>query len=105
MSAVSRMARGKKPTAYVVEARYNYEPGYTVKVFLREEAALEFAAACGAYAKSRPECPADIEDSPENDAAFEKYWRASQRWSKRHPAGEHASNADEFAVVGVELVV
>ena len=91
---------------YLVLACYCYEGSDAVKAYADEAAAKAFASVCGVYHGTRSDIPSPppIEDTPENDAAHDKWYRKVQRWERKHPAGSQFASADSFIVKPVEFV-
>ena len=82
------MGAKSKPKVFAV-TNFGYEGVSVYEVFAVEsdaEAAIKLAKDyCAAH--PRPEGPSVIEDTSENDALHAKWWRALQRWEKKHPFG------------------
>lgn len=93
----------KKQKIYLVMAETDYEGSTPVKAFLDQAKAKEFAARCEAYKVKAPTAPAKIEDTPENDAEHEAFWKKRQRWTERHPAGKLHATCDSFSVMWLQL--
>lgn len=64
--------------------------------FTTAESASECLVACRKHQGKRPAYPSVVEDTPENDAAFEKADAAFNRWCERHPGGDRAWVYDCF---------
>lgn len=96
------MARKAPLTSvFVVSASYDRERGTLIAAYSTRPAAEQLAAACEAYDRTRPVCP-EIEDTPENDLAWERYLAAVDTWAKAHPAGE-AHMCDGYEVTELPL--
>lgn len=90
------MARSK---LFAVSADTMYEGREVVAVFDTELAAATFAARCSEHDLKHPECP-PIEDSPENDALWDKWGKKSKAWAKAHPA-KQISTRDSYSVFAI----
>lgn len=95
----------KKETAFVVLAKDDFS-GRTdpVMVFLDAADAKTFSEKCERYQNRRPKSPGVIENTPENDSAFDDFWRRHLRWQMQHPAGKELSGRHSFPVVPLPLV-
>lgn len=89
-------------TIYVVYG-HCYEAAANIRAFTTRKAAYAFLLKLNAHAAKRPQYPDRIEDTPENDAAFEKVDRQSVSWRKRHPGGEAATSYEDFSIEALRL--
>lgn len=80
-----------------------YEGSDPVKAFATKPQAEAFALRCRTYAITRPECPGSVADTPESNAAWEKYLKRQHRWQRRHPAGEASAMRNDFSVMAIDL--
>lgn len=72
--------------------------------FEAERDADALVAACFAYdAGPRPQAPDDIKETPENDAAWERFVKRDERWRNRHPAGKGGNGYDHWSVQRIRL--
>lgn len=96
------MSRMKSRTVHMVMATTDYDGSDALRAFTTEAAAQAFAEKCRAYSNTRP-TPPHVEDSPENDKAWDLYAARQRRWDARHPAGECYSRHDQFSVIPLRL--
>ena len=74
-----------------------------LRAFTDQPRAEQLREACLAYMQTKPEPPATIEDTPENDAAHARWWNRLQRWQKHHPGGPDAWVFNTFEVTACPL--
>lgn len=91
----------RKPVIHVVMACMHYEGDRPVHAFADPEAAEALKKRIDAHTATRPEPPSEILETPENDAEFDRWWKAHQRWCNRHPAGQSNALRDFFTVIKV----
>lgn len=58
---------------------------------------------CRAHEAKRPSYPDRVEDTPENDAAFDLADKKMERWRKRHPGGAGAWCYEDFGAQTLRL--
>jgi len=85
-----------KRYVYLLNACTDYEGHHTVAAFLDKSDAESLATTCRAMDSLRPDCPT-AQDTAD---VWEKFYKKSNRWAKKHPAG---GRYDEYAVIRVEL--
>lgn len=87
---------------YLVMADVSYEGSTPVRAFYDKQGAENFQQKCYAHRSKAPDKPNEPPcDTPENDALYERFFQKSQRWAKRHPAGEENALCDTFSVLTV----
>jgi hypothetical protein len=92
-----------KPVVHLVYACTMYEGDSVVAVYGTAASAEAFVAKCTAYNARKPAPPrGPIEDTPESNAAFDKWWSAHEKWVKRHPASPHWSQ-DSYRIEKIEV--
>ena len=89
-------------TIFLVSAEYDHQPSTPLHAFAKKLDAHAFVKNCEDYRRTRPQCPPTIEDTPENDRAWDRFIRRDAQFKRKHPAGEHAS-CDSFSVVELPL--
>lgn len=89
---------------YLVMAEYDYEGGSVFCAFASKQDADLFASRCNEHIQSRPRSPTTIEDSPENDAAFDAFLAAIGEWENNHPAKDFCG-ADSFSVRELDITI
>lgn len=99
---VGRLREDGPSAVYLVMADYDYEGSTVVCAFAARADAALFVSRCNAHNDAKPSAPDTIEDTPENDAAFETHWAAYTKWESDHPAGNN-SGADRFSVRELDI--
>lgn len=85
---------------YLVMADTIYEGSRPVKVFRNKHRAQALADVSNDHEAKKPRGPDLIEDTPENDAAHDRWWSRLKSWERQHPAGKaYASGGYSFSVV------
>ncbi len=103
LAPLAHTLHGTRPKIWLVWASNYGDDGSLLRAFFTEGAAQDFCDKCLAYDRTRPEPPRDIEDSPENDAEHNRWWKRLQRWQKRHPGGPDAWTHNTFTVQSFRL--
>jgi len=93
----------KRKIIYLVMAHTDYEGSDPVLAFEDERAARAFIQKCDEHEKNKPHAPNVIDDTPENDAMHEAFWKKRDKWASRHPAGKDNAGCDRFCVYSIEL--
>ncbi|WP_342051262.1 hypothetical protein [Cupriavidus sp. OTU4054] len=93
----------KSRKVHMVTADADYDGADVLRAFTTDAAAKAFAEKCRSYSDTRPTPPNVIEDSPENDRAWDEYNARQRRWEARHPAGEDYAHHDHFSVSPLKL--
>lgn len=89
---------------YLAMANTTYESGDVICAFHDRVAADEFVAQCNAHLEVKPPCPADIENTSENDAEWEAWRSRFVAWENSHPAGSsHYAYYDSFSVAEIPV--
>ena len=88
----------RSPVIHVLYACTDYEGDTAVRAFADKTQADALLAKVEAHMAKKPTPPNAVLDTPENDAEFDRYWAAYERWSKRHPAGQQFATNDSFTV-------
>jgi len=92
-----------KRTIYLVMADTSYEGSTPICGFFDKRSAEEFRDKCIAHDRKRPQDVPPIEDSPENDAAWDRFTKKVERWERRHPAGKDLSCRNDFSVMVIRM--
>lgn len=82
---------------FAVSADTAYEGGTAIAVFDTQELGDAFAARCRDYDRRFPEAPREIADTPENDAVWNAWNAAVERWRAKHP-GKQTHTNDSYSV-------
>jgi hypothetical protein len=67
-----------------------------LRAFRTPQALNDCIDRCLAHGAKRPRYPDHVEDTPENDAAFDLAEKKMERWRRRHPGGAGAWVHDSF---------
>jgi hypothetical protein len=96
----------KRPSGKVYIAVGTYDGGIyeVLRVFAKHADAEAYLLRCEAHHRRRPEPPAAIEDTPENDALHQAYFAKFTRWQDRHPGGKGAWVCDDFLCMTRKLL-
>lgn len=89
-------------SVFLVVAECDHESTTPLRAFLQALDAETFVKECEGYRRTRPQCPSSIEDTPENDRAWDRFMRRDAQFKRKHIAGEHA-HCDRFSMVEVPL--
>jgi hypothetical protein len=89
-------------SVFLVAAEYDHQTTTPLLSFVKESDAHAFLKECEDYKKTRPQCPSSVEDTPENDRAWDRFIRRDAQFRRKHIAGEHV-HCDRFSVVEVPL--
>jgi hypothetical protein len=89
-------------SVFLVAAEYDHEATTPLCAFVKALDARAFVKECEDYRNTRPQCPSSMEDTLENDRAWDRFIRRSDQFKRKHIAGEHA-HCDSFSVVEVPL--
>lgn len=74
------------------------EGSAALRAFTSRKRAQECVAACIVYEAKRPIYPDSVEESPENDEAWDRACAQMRRWERRHPGGPGAWHYSTYGV-------
>jgi hypothetical protein len=79
------------------------ESSDVLRAFKTRKSLDDCLARCRAHEERRPQYPDHVEDTPENDAAFDLAEKKTERWRKRHPAGPCGWIWSDFSTTSIRL--
>lgn len=89
---------------YLLIASTAYEGYSIVTAYTDKEKADDQCKRCMDYQETKPRCPEIVKDDKENDKEWERYYKADNKWEKKHPAGKDNCHYDDYYVVAVNLI-